>query len=66
MRSIHEELLILLPVPVFGIHFHFRALKKAGKAVMMSVKRESGHLIESVKQNSALKSALRSVSDSGG
>jgi hypothetical protein len=37
------------------------AIKKAGKAVMMSVKRESGHIFDSVKKNSALKSAMRSV-----
>ncbi|OXA57993.1 DENN domain-containing protein 1B [Folsomia candida] len=41
------------------------AIKKAGKAVIMSVKRESGNIIESVKQNSALKSALRQVKEGG-
>jgi len=42
-----------------------KVLKKAGKAVIMSVKREGGHIIESVKQNSALKSAYRSVKEGG-
>jgi len=37
------------------------AIKKAGKAVMLTVKRESGSIIDSVKQNSTLKSAYRSV-----
>ncbi|ODN06480.1 DENN domain-containing protein 1A [Orchesella cincta] len=41
------------------------AIKKAGKAVIMSVKRESESIIESVKQNSALKSAVRSIKESG-
>jgi len=41
------------------------AIKKAGKAVIMSVKRESGNILDSVKQNSALKSALRSVKEGG-
>ncbi|CAL8143656.1 unnamed protein product [Orchesella dallaii] len=41
------------------------AIKKAGKAVIMSVKRESESIFESVKQNSALKSAVRSIKESG-
>ncbi|CAG7816562.1 unnamed protein product [Allacma fusca] len=42
-----------------------KAIKKAGKAVIMSMRRESGNVIETLKQNSTLKSAIRSVKESG-
>lgn len=68
MRKYYYVLLVLTDVSENRIilklnHLiHRTAIKKAGKAVMMSVKRESGNIIDSVKQNSALKSAFRSVS----